>query len=108
MIIPVLNTVIIIFKNTKDKTKEIEFSNFNNKTNTIDVIKTINIDEIKKNNYALNINDYKERVKINVSNKFEIKKLNELCYIISSGNRIVGNASEQGIYNFYSSSIEKI
>ena len=106
-----IKTLIIIFKKPNDlvnKTKIVEFSNLDLLTMNIDIIKNISYDEIKKQNYILNIDEYKEKIKLEVNNKFEIKKLKELCNIIPSGKRTVNDALPDGIYNFYSSSIEKI
>jgi type I restriction enzyme S subunit len=117
-------TSIVVFDNTKEKTKKVKFYNlvveryeedkfieFNNEIfleeNKGDIknvkdskIYVATLEEIMKNpNYSLNGNDYVKR-EINVGKDYELVKLGDVCEI-KYGERIVKKDIITGDYNVY-------
>jgi type I restriction enzyme S subunit len=90
-----INTVIIVFKNSEQKTTNVEFCKFNSATQTEELIKIVPITDIIKNKYSLNINSYKEKIIKNYN--FEIKKLNEICDF-QNGKSLTRSNIVDGIY----------
>ncbi|MFM2394524.1 MAG: hypothetical protein RLZZ546_2506, partial [Bacteroidota bacterium] len=76
------------------ETSEVEFYNYNEK---LELIKKIDIETLKSKNYILNLDNYKEKEKVNYSSNVEIKKLGEVCEI-DKGKRIVKSKCEEGKY----------
>jgi len=121
-------TSIIIFKNTEEKTTEITFSElivnkfqddkfeedeegniiiseYKDDIYSIDnpIISTVNVDEIKEKSYSLNYKDYDKKELI-CGNDYKLVKLGDICEYLPKSKRPASFASEDGIYNFYTSS----
>jgi len=121
-------TSIIIFKNTEEKTTDITFSELivnkyqNDKFeedgdgNIIiseykddiysvnnSIISNVSIDEIRVKSYSLNYKDYDKKELI-CGNDYKIVKLGDICEYLPKSKRAASFASEDGIYNFYTSS----
>jgi type I restriction-modification system DNA methylase subunit len=121
-------TSIIIFKNTEEKTTEITFSELivnkyqNDKFEEDDngniiiseykddiysvnnsIISNVSIDEIRVKSYSLNYKDYDKKELI-CGNDYKIVKLGDICEYLPKSKRAASFASENGIYNFYTSS----
>jgi type I restriction-modification system DNA methylase subunit len=121
-------TSIIIFKNTEEKTKEIIFSElivnkyqndkfeeddngniiiseYKDDINSIDnlIISNVSIDEIRVKSYSLNYKDY-DKKELVCGNDYKIVKLGDICEYLPKSKRAASFASENGIYNFYTSS----
>jgi len=121
-------TSIIIFKNTEEKTSEITFSQlivnkfqddkfeedeegniiiseYKDDIHSIDnpIISTISVDEIREKSYSLNYKDYDKKELI-CGNDYKIVKLGDICEYLPKSKRPASFASEDGIYNFYTSS----
>lgn len=124
-------TSILIFKNSGNKTKEIKFcelqeiknsSKFNeinpetgkiigvfnpdnyelSKSKDADYFK-VKYDELKEKDFSLNFKDYiKQNIKVNEG--FKIVKLGDIIKYLEKSKRKAGDAEENGIYRFYSSS----
>jgi len=124
-------TSILIFKNSGNKTKEIKFcelqeiknsSKFNeinpetgkiigefnpdnyelNKLKDANYLK-VKYDELKEKDFSLNFKDYiKQNIKVNKG--FKIVKLGDIIKYLEKSKRKAGDAEENGIYRFYSSS----
>ncbi len=121
-------TSIIIFKNTEEKTKEITFSElivnkyqddkfeeneegniiiseYKDDINSVDnpIISKVNINEIREKSYSLNYKDYDKKELI-CGEDYKIVKLGDICEYLPKSKRPASFASENGIYNFYTSS----
>jgi len=121
-------TSIIIFKNTEEKTTEITFSElivnkyqndkfeeddngniiiseYKDDIHSIDnsIISNVSIDEIRIKSYSLNYKDYDKKELI-CGNDYKIVKLGDICEYLPKSKRAASFASEDGIYNFYTSS----
>jgi type I restriction-modification system DNA methylase subunit len=121
-------TSIIIFKNTEEKTTEITFSElivnkfqddkfeedeegniiiseYKDDIYSIDnpIISTVNVYEIKEKSYSLNYKDYDKKELI-CGNDYKLVKLGDICEYLPKSKRPASFASEDGIYNFYTSS----
>lgn len=84
-------------------TEKVDFCSYNVATEEKTLIVSINVDDIAKNNYSLNYNEYmKDTKEENFSSEVEIKTLGEVCEI-TYGTRIVKNDNEEGEYPVYGS-----
>jgi type I restriction enzyme S subunit len=92
-----VKTCVLIFENN-GKTKEIKFSESNQECTQIKLLKTVNINEIKKNkNVSWYINDYIKQEIIKIDEYIQIKTLDEVCEL-QNGKRIVKGQVETGEY----------
>jgi type I restriction-modification system DNA methylase subunit len=121
-------TSIIIFKNTEEKTSEITFSElivnkfqddkfeedeegniiiseYKDDIYSIDnpIISTVSVNEIKEKSYSLNYKDY-DKKELVCGNDYKLVKLGDICEYLPKSKRPASFASEDGIYNFYTSS----
>jgi type I restriction enzyme S subunit len=121
-------TSIIIFKNTEEKTTEITFSQlivnkfeddkfeedengniiiseYKDDIHSISnpIISNVSIDEIKEKLYSLNYKDY-DKKELVCGDDYKIVKLGDICEYLPKSKRPASFASEDGIYNFYTSS----
>ena len=121
-------TSIVIFENTEEKTKEIEFYEMivekyeKNKFEIIDgkvklvenegdikvvndkLITKITIEEFNNNElYSLNGKDYNKKI-IKCGKDYELIKLSDICEFLPKSKRKASYGKDEGKYNFYSSS----
>jgi len=121
-------TSIIIFKNTEEKTTEITFSElivnkfqddkfeedengniiiseYKDDIHSISnpIISNVSINEIKEKLYSLNYKDY-DKKELVCGDDYKIVKLGDICEYLPKSKRPASFASEDGIYNFYTSS----
>lgn len=121
-------TSIIIFDNSKEKTKEIKFYDLivekygEDKFEEIDniimlseskgdiknvsdkLINRVSIDKIKENKiYSLNAKDY-EKITIKCSKDYKLVKLGNICEYLPKSKRNASFGESEGKYNFYVSS----
>jgi type I restriction enzyme S subunit len=121
-------TSIIIFKNTEEKTTEITFSELivnkfqddkfeeDENGNIIiseykddihstsnPIISNVSINEIREKSYSLNYKDY-DKKELVCGDDYKIVKLGDICEYLPKSKRPASFASEDGIYNFYTSS----
>lgn len=123
-----VKTSIIIFDNTKEKTKEIKFYDLiiekyeEDKFEEIDniimlsetkgdiknvsdkLVNIVSIDKIKENKiYSLNAKDY-EKIVIKCSENYKLVKLGDICEYLPKSKRNASFGESEGKYNFYVSS----
>jgi type I restriction-modification system DNA methylase subunit len=92
-----VKTCVLIF-DKNDKTKEIKFSESNQECTQIQLLKTVNINEIKENNnFSWRVNDYIKQEIIKIDEYIQIKTLDEVCEL-QNGKRIVKGQVETGEY----------
>lgn len=94
------NTKMIVFiKN--EKTKKVNFVDIeNSETNKLDIILSVEFDDIKKNKYNLNYKRYIKNENINMS-EYKMYKIDDL-FKIESGSYDATDVKEEGQYSFYS------
>lgn len=89
-------------------TPGVKFYNFNPETDVKEFICEVPIDELAKNNYSLNYNEYiKVETKKEIYNEeIEIKTLGEVCEFLSKSKRPASYGEKNGIYPFFKSSMK--
>jgi type I restriction-modification system DNA methylase subunit len=121
-------TSIVIFKNEKEKTSKINFSELKvnlydndefiekdnriylkfNKGDIKDVeeifIKSVSVNEIKSNEtYSLNSKDY-NKVSIECGDDFKLVRIGNICEFLPKSKKQASYGKDEGLYNFYTSS----
>jgi type I restriction-modification system DNA methylase subunit len=122
-------TSIIIFDNTKEKTKEVVFSELIVEQYEEDVFEEINenivitenkgdikklyekvisvatLEDLNNNSiHSLNGKDYNGKKKIYYNKDYELKKLGDICKFMPKSKRKASDGKDEGEYNFYTSS----